>query len=73
MIMKAGRATSSVRYFFLEAINPQTYGGGGLLRPSLRFFCFFLDDKSSAHKVYYSCSFILRVSFVMVSYYGYEK
>ena len=37
------------------------------------FLLFFLDDKSSAHEVYYSCSFILRVSFVMVSYYGYEK
>ena len=73
--MKAGRATSSVRYFFLEAINPQTYGGGGggVWAPPQGFFFFFLVDKSSAHKVYYSCSFILRVSFVMVSYYGYEK
>ena len=40
------KATSSVRYF-LEAINPRTYkggGGGGVegwLPPSLRFFCFF--------------------------------
>ena len=70
------RATSSVRYF-LEAINPRTYRGGGVegwLPPSLKFFCFFfLDDKSSALEVFYGYSFILRVSFVMVSYYGYEK
>ena len=68
------RATSSVRYF-LEAINPRTYKGGwGLVAilPKVSLF-FFLDDKSSALEVFYGCSFILRVIFVMVSYYGYEK
>ena len=73
------RATSSVRYF-LEAINPRTYkgggggGGGGLVATLPKVFLFFfLDDKSSALEVFYGYSFILRVSFVMVSYYGYEK
>ena len=37
------------------------------------FLVFFLDDKSSALEVFYGYSFILRVIFVMVSYYGYEK
>ena len=60
---------------FLEAINPRTYkgeGGGGATLPKV-FLLFFLNNKSSAHEVFYSCSFILRVSFVMVSYYGCEK
>ena len=70
------RATSSVRYF-LEAINPRTYKGGGVgglvaTLPKV-FLVFFLDDKSSALEVFYGYSFILRVIFVMVSYYGYEK
>ena len=39
--MKAGRATSSVRYFFLEAINPQTYGGGGVVATLPKVFLLF--------------------------------
>ena len=53
-------------------------GGGGEGVP-LRFFCFFfffLEDETSEHDVFCSCSFILRAHFetkvLMVSYYGYE-
>ena len=53
-------------------------GVGGWLPPSpLSFlFKFFLDDKTSEHEVFSSCSFIPRAHFetslVMVIYYGYE-
>ena len=54
--------------------------GGECLPPPrpLRFFCFFLDDKTLAPEVFCSrsCSFIpsthFETSLVMVSYYGYE-
>ena len=43
-------------------------GGGGVLT-------FFLDDKASAPKVFFGCSFITRAHFetrlVMVGYYSY--
>ena len=65
-----------------SSFNPRTYkGGGGRGRgeggnPHKVFLIFFLDDKSSAPKVFRSCSFILRTHFetslVMVSYNGYE-
>ena len=49
----------------------RTKGGGGVV-----FITFFLDDKTSAPKVFCSCSFIPRAHFetrlVMVGYYGYE-
>ena len=60
-----------------SSFNPRTYkgeAGGGT--PHKVFVIFFLDDKSSAPKVFRSCSFIFRTHFetslVMVSYNGYE-
>ena len=57
--------------------NPGTYKGGrglggvggGVASPPKVFpIFFFLDDKTSAPKVFYSCSFNPRV----VSYFGYD-
>ena len=69
--LKAPSKCIEMNIIYYDGLKLNTYkGGGGVI-----FLTFFLDDKTSAPKVFCSCSFIPRAHFetrlVMVGYYGY--